>query len=413
MSDSLWDRPEYKPFRDQWDARLKELERRRGYYTGDVYKGLSGMLRWLFPRLGPQIKPLYMPCARAVDIDAGIIPGGWSLKSDAPEPWQAAIKQIDAWSRWMTRGVLFVHWGAQMGLSGLKVCDDREKKQVKIEPLDPRTFIKIRDRLYEQEADRVIICEARHDEAGTEFEYGEVIDASLIKTYKDGQLYGFDGREAEYVNELGAVPVFEARHIETGDPLGECTYDKASAMLDEVNRLASQLGSIIDKHSEPQWMVVGAEQSDLVKSGDNVWFFPGGSDGKPMVAPIDIQGVLAFIDRISINVKESLAELSLDDLRRQANIATATLELQLTELFLKVRRCRPNYDAARVAALRLAGKAGAQFGLKEIAVLDNPLLALDDDRPVLALDPLTKIKIEMAALELEQAKQSQSKIGGQ
>jgi len=160
-------------------------------------------------------------------------------------------------------------------------------------------------------------------------------------------------------------------------------------------------------------MVVGAEQSDLVKSGDNVWFFPGGSDGKPMVAPIDIQGVLAFIDRISINVKESLAELSLDDLRRQANIATATLELQLTELFLKVRRCRPNYDAARVAALRLAGKAGAQFGLKEIAVLDNPLLALDDDRPVLALDPLTKIKIEMAALELEQAKQSQSKIGGQ
>lgn len=404
MSDSIWDLPEFKPFADQWQTRLKQLEKRRSYYTGTAYQSLAGQLGWLYARLAPQIKPLYMPCARAVDIDAGIIPGGWALAEDAPPVWSEAIKQIHAWSRWATRGVLLIHYGAQMGLSGLKVCDDREKKQVKIEPLDPRTFIKIRSRLYEQEADLVIICEERHDETGKPFEYGEVISTLTVRTFKNGIPARFDGRELEYKNELGAVPVFEVRHIETGDPLGECTYDKAAAMLDELNGLASQLARIIDKHAEPQWAIFGADQSDLIKDGDNVWFFPQGADGKPLVAPIDIRGVLTFIQTIAANVKESLPELSFDDLRRQAQIATATVELQLIELVLKVKRCRPNYDAAYIAALRLAGMAGVQMGLADIAVLNDPLLALDDLRPVLPLDPLTRIAIEQAQQNLEQTR---------
>ncbi len=213
--------------------------------------------------------------------------------------------------------------------------------------------------------------------------------------------FGFDGREAEYPNELGFVPFVEVRHVETGEALGECTFQKAIPLLDEVNRLASQLAEIVSRHAEPQWAVIGAEASDLVKSGDNVWFIPQGGDVRPLVAGIDITGVLAFIQEIRDQVHGALPELAFDELRKKDQIATATLELQLMELVLKIRRIRPNYDQGLVNALRLAGRAAATMGLSDVAVLDDEALALDGERAVLPMDPETAMRLEGQRLELE------------
>ena len=70
---------EFKPYRAAWDARRTELKRRRKYYDGTMYSDLTDKLGWLAPRMGKEIKPLFLPLARAVDVDAGIIPGGWTL----------------------------------------------------------------------------------------------------------------------------------------------------------------------------------------------------------------------------------------------------------------------------------------------------------------------------------------------
>ena len=403
---SIFDLDEFKPFAARYQHRVTELVRRRGYYDGTVYKKLKTFLGSILgpeaPKLYQGIKPLYLPLARAVDVDAGIIPGGWSFGEDAPDDWAAARDTVFAWSAWQTDGVLYVHYGAQYGISGLKVVDDRKASQVLVKPVDPTRFLLVGNGRYDPTPRLAIWVEETEDARGEVFEYAEVIDAGAIRTFRDGEPAGFEGREAEYPNELGFVPFVEVRHIETGEALGESTFQKAIPLLDEVNELASYLADIIKKHAEPQWAILGAEATDLVHSGDNVWFIPGGGDAKALVARVDIAGVLEFVREVRDNVHGALPELAFDELRKKDQIATATLELQMMELVLKIKRTRPNYDDGLVRALRRVGQAAAGMGLSDIAVLDDEALALDDERTILPLDPKTAMELEMMQLALEQ-----------
>lgn len=400
---SIFELPEFKPYERIWNIRLKTLNKRASYYDGSIYDDAIGGLSWLKARIGQSIEPLYLPLGSAVDVDAGIIPGGWKLPEDDPksEFWQSAIDTVFDWSNWDTDGVLYVHYGAQYGVSGLRVADLRDVGRVIVQPIDPTLFMTIGMRAYDNTPDMSIMIEKRENTEGKTFEYAEVITPLSIRTFKDGEPASFDGREPEYVNELGFVPIVEVRHIETGKPFGECTFQKAIRLLDSVNRMASDLKTIIDKNSDPQWAISGAEPSELNHSSDNAWFIPMDAKIQILVPQIDIEGVLAFIKEIAINVDRALPERAFDDLRRKDQIATATLELQLMELVLKIKRCRPNYDKGLKLALQMAGKAAETMNLPEIAVLDDEELRFDDQRPILPADEESQIRLEMARLELE------------
>ncbi len=395
-TDSIFNLPEFKAYQMRFMSRQRELLRRKSYYDGSVYKNVRQQLGWLGPRLYKGIKPLYLPLARAVDVDAGIIPGGWTLPPDEPQAktWQTAIDTVFDWSAWATEGVLYIHYGAMYGVSNLKITDLREARRVMISPVNPCCLLLGANGQYDDTPLLSIWVEMRLDSAGEKYEYAEVIDAESVRTFANGQPYGFDEREAEYANELGFVPYVEVCHIKTGEELGESTYQKAIDLLNEVNELASYLADIIKKHAEPQWAISGAEASNLVKSGDNVWFLPGEAKATPMVAGIDIPGVLDFIREVRDQVTGALPELAFDELKQKTQIATATLELQLMELVLKIKRCRPNYDYGLAEALRLAGRAGAGMGLREIAVLDDEELEFDNERPILPLDRETQLRLD-------------------
>lgn len=409
MSESIFERDEFKAYSARWNDRLKQLAYRKGYYDGTIYRNVRdrfealGQLSFsLGPRLYRGTKALFLPMSRAVDVDAGIIPGGWALAEDAPKAWQAAIDQVFNWSDWERDGVLYVHYGAQYGVSGLKVADLRDAKRVMVKPMDPCTFLPIRTGIYDPTPKMCFVIEQRTGDDGEAYEYAEVITPEYVRTFKNGEEYGVDGRDPEYTNDLGFVPIVQVDHLRTGAEYGEATYQKAIPLLDEVNELASYLSDIVKKHAEAQWMVVGAEPSDMTKSGDNIWFIPQGGDAKALVAPIDVAGVLEFIREIRQQVEGSLPELAFDELKSKTQIATATLELQLMELVLKVKRCRPNYDHGLADALRLAGRASASMGVREVALLDDEALRFDRERPVLPLDRATELALEQQALSLEQ-----------
>lgn len=409
---SIFETDEFTGYAAQWAQRQQLLAYRKAYYDGTIYASVRerfAALGKLSPMLGPRLyrgtKALFLMLSRAVDVDAGIIPGGWAFAEDAPAAWETATKQVFAWSDWATDGVLYVHYGAQYGVSGLKVADLREQGRVIIKPLDPCCFMLVRSGQYDRTPRLGIIVEQRTDGAGEAYEYAEVITAEQVRTFVGGEPMGVDGREASYPNELGFVPIVERHHLLTGADLGEATAEKVFPLLDEVNELASYLADIIKKHAEAQWAVIGAEPSDLVKSGDNVWFIPAGGDAKALVAGIDIPGVLAFIEAIRKEVSEGLPELGFAVLIDKDNIATATLEIKMMELVLKIKRTRPNYDHGLADALRMAGRAAKTMAIGELAALDDEALAFDPERPVLPLDKLTQIAIQQAEKALEQPSQ--------
>lgn len=401
MSGSIWQLEEFEPIKPAWDKRIGKLGLMRQYYTGEIYRNVRN-IPMLGPRLYKHTKPLYLPLARAVDVDVGIIPGSWSLSPQSTEEQFAAQKTLFAMSRWIIEGPLYVHFAAQYGITGLKVSDLREEGEIHLQPYDPTTFILVSDYQYDLSPQKAIIVESR-GEGDEAFEYAEVITSEEVRTYKDGDPFGFDGREPVYPNANEFVPMVEVPFLHTGGAWGEPTFEKVIPVLDEANQLASYLAKIIKDHAEAQWAVIGAEPGDLEKSGANVWFIPdAGGDVKAITAAIDVSGVLDFIREIAAEVKGSLPELSFEELRKKDQIATATLELQLMELVLKVNRVRPNLDYGLVAGMQMAGLMAGSMDLPSISPLADEELALDAERPIIPLDPQTKIAIEMQELALEQ-----------
>lgn len=403
MSKTIFDNHEFEPYQRRWNERVKRLELMKSYYTGDIYKGFRD-IPLIGPRLYKGVKPLYLPLSRAVDVDAGIIPGGWELDPDMPnlEALQQAQDTLFDWSDWDVDGVLFVHYGAQYGVTGLKVSDLRDAGIVVMKPIDPIKFMLIHENIYNTQASMAMIIEKQTDENGKDFEYAEIITPDTVRTFKDGQEWGFDGRDAEYANEQGVVPIVEGMHINTGETMGSPTFEKAIPMLDEVNQIASYLGDIIKKNAEPQWAVMGAESTDLFHAGDVVWFVPQGGSVQALVPQVDITGILEFVKEIRDQVFGSLPEMAFDELKGKDQIATATLELQLMELVLKVKRTRPNYDHTLTDAMRIAGMAAQSMGIGEVGILADEGLRMDQNRPILPLDPETEMKLEMQRIELDQ-----------
>lgn len=405
---SIFDTDEFKQYKDRWDTRIKELNRRASYYDGSVYSKTLEPFYRLFPQLVGQIKPLYMLLSRAVDVDTGIIPGGWAVVGEDENPdndWAQARDLAFAWSKWSTEGVLYVHYGAQYGLTGLRISDNPghpEGARVIIQPVDPTTFMLISPSQYDERVAMAIYVEQRSDEVGEPFEYAEVITPETVTTYKNGEPFGFDEREPEAPNPYGFVPFVEIKHKKTGKPFGECTYQMAIPPLDEVNKMATELAGVIGDNRDPQVVIIGAEAGDLERGKDTVWYIPLGGDVKMIVPSIDVVGTLEFIKDVKAEVKDSLPELAFDELKSKTQIATATLELQLMELVLKIHRVRPNYDDGLRQALVMAAQIAGVIGAEDIAALLDPDFGFDPERAVLPMDPEAQLRLEMLQIERDQ-----------
>lgn len=399
MSKSVFDLDEYKAYRRLFDARRGRFSRYWRYYKASVYDNgaLHGspMGQFVLSRIADATRPLFTPLARAVNLDVALIPGGWVLAPESAQH-QAAVDTLFRSSSWPTEGDLFVKYVAAMGEAALYVPDDREGKRVMLQALRPDSYLIVPAGRYDDTPALAILIATGYDAEGKTQEEATVISPTTVKTFINGQPAGVDGRSPSYANALGFVPIVACKN-DPGDGAGEPTFDDAIASLNQVNIQATHLANIIQKHVEPQWAAFGAEAGDLQKSGDLVWFFPEGSDVKAILAAVDFDGVLAFIQEIKTEVKESLPELSLSKLVGVERVAAATIELQMAEAVYKIRRMRKPVDLAVANALRLAGRVASDIGNRELAGLDDELLAFDSERPVIGIDALTRLQIETAS----------------
>lgn len=389
---SVFDLEEFKPYRQAFMARQSRFQRNWRYYKAESYDSpqvRSPMGQFVISRITDAVRPLFTPLARAVNLDVALIPGGWELAPNSTQH-QTAVDTIFRASSWPVEGDMFVKYIAAMGEAALYVVDDREAKQLTMQALRPDSYLLVASGRYNQTPRLAIMLAASEGK-----EEATVIDPQRIRTFINGEPAGIDGRPPAYANALGYVPIAPCKN-DPGDGMGEPTFDDVIASLDQVNIQATHLANIIQKHVEPQWAAFGAEAGDLEKSGDLVWFFPEGSDVKAILAAVDFEGVLAFIQDIKAEVKDGLPELSLSKLVGVERVAAATIELQMAEAVFKIRRMRKPVDLAVANALRLVGRAAAEMGRPDLAGLDDPTLDLNADRAVITLDALTRLQLESA-----------------
>lgn len=403
---SIFETDEFKGLEKSFQARKTRYRKMWGYFKANYsrvgeFATPMGSMAGLF--IANQVKTLFQPMARAVHIDTALIPGRWKLDPGA-EQYADAWQTLQRDSKWPVCGDHMVRYAAAMGESGLMIVDNRNAGEVTLQPIRPETYVTRQVGPYDSRIAQLVTVSYRGDD-----ELATVYEPARIRTFENGQPKGVGGRPASYENKLGFVP-FVSCLFDTGDGQGEPTFDDTIVMLDAVNEQASYLAEIIKKHAEPQWAAFGADAGELTKSGDSVWFFPEGSDLKAILATVDIVGVLEFIKEIKTEMKESLPELAFSRLVGIERIAAATIELQLAEPVMKIRRLRKPVDLAVADAIRLAGLAAANMarlktgipedkkaGLDQVATLANlPEPGFDAERPVIDIDALTLAELETA-----------------
>lgn len=383
---SIWELSEFRERAWQFHERRAEFLRRRSYLDGSRYSGVVAALGWLGPRASALIRPLYLPCQRAVNLDSGIVPGfptRWAFARDVPAAVQAEAARVLRASRWDVEGLLWVARGAANGNAVLRVA--YRSGEVVLQSVDPANVLV-------DETDAIYVDTIRRD--GKVVEYAEHVTFNTIRVFYDGDLVYESG------NPLRAVPYVESFHIANGAPIGDCAHQIAMVLLDEVNRVATDISDLIQRHKEPQWGIIGAESAELQR-GDNVWFVPQGGDFKVLTADIDVPGFLEFLREIAKQLEKAMPELAFDELTSKDFVATPTVELQLLELVLLIRRVRPNYDDALSRALWLAAHLTDEY--PALLAYDGEQL-FDQERGVLPTDRGAALDLELKRYQVERAR---------
>lgn len=409
-SKSVFELPEFKHYQNRFQERAIRFGRYRLYYSGKIYDDHAFKLAH---KLYAQTKALLSFLARAVDLDVALVPGvmkPWELAEGTPEKVVAAQSALYEASSWDTEGDSWLEDGATCGEGMLKIVPDEATRQIRMQRLRPELCLLTKhfDAESQQAVDLALIVDrSMTDHEGEQFEYAEAITPTEIRTYRNGAPHGFHGNPDRYPNPLGFVPVVLTKNDADCRP----TFAKALPQVDSVNELASYLGDIIGRHIEPQWFAAGVDPSDFTKDGGNVWIAPP-PDAKiqALVADIDIEGTLHFVQELKEETKSNLPELAFDDLRAKDQIAAETLEIQLIELDAKIWKMRRRYDAGMVDAHMMAAMASVTYGFGDLAVLLAPH-GFDWKRPVRPFSEFEQIRMEEARLNLELLRSATSPEG--
>lgn len=402
--------PEFRGYEARFNQRASTFGQYRRYYTGKIYDDSAFKLAH---KLYAQTKALLSFLARAVDLDVALVPGvqqPWELAEGTPAAIIAAQKTLYEWSSWDTEGDSWLEDGATCGEAMIKVVPDMDRRTVQMQRLKPELAM-LTPHIDPETGALVdlalIIDRSIVDQEGKQYEYAEAITPTQIRTYRNGEPHGYHGNPDRYDNPLGFVPVTRTKNDAECRP----TFAKALPQIDSVNELASYLGDVIGRHVEPQWFAAGVDVGEFQKSGKNVWVAPNPDASiDALIAAIDIEGVLHFVQELKEETKANLPELAFDDLRAKDQIAAETLEIQLIELDAKIWKMRRRYDAGLTDAHQMAAMAAVTLGIPDVAVLLAPH-NFDYKRPIRPISEFDQIRLEEARLNLELLRSATSPEG--
>lgn len=371
---------------DSYDSRLARYQLYALYESNDVYTSLNRYAPALKAnaKLYQFIRGIYNPISRLVDIETAKVYGGsidWTNDlrtgaipiTGADETLLKSITRILKWSQFGSQKSLLVRTGAMTGDVFLSVVDDLDRQRVRLEVLDPRKVVECEhDEV--GNVKRIVISYMMDDEQGKAFRYTKEIDTEWFRTYRDDGLYAFHkGINGEPIdkwpNDYGFVPVRHIQHRNVGKEFGTTSFAKTLPKINELNDQASLLNDQIRKVVKVTWAVLGGTLPDTrqgdpeARDGVLTINLPEGTDIKAMVVPLDIAGVIAAMDKLTVEIENDMPQLSLQAIRKAGGDATGVAIRNLyNDAVDLIEEVQGNYDAGLIAAIQMAISMGAVHG---------------------------------------------------
>lgn len=345
------------------------------------------------------IRNIYNPTNRCVEFWKWMIWGGildpQALETGAipirteNQALRTAISQLWRDSNWAANKDLVSQWGSELGDVGLKIVDDTDKEQVRLQVIHPKM---IKDLTLDPNGyvKGYVLQEERYlDNRKVTFQeecWRAPDDDTNIHfaTYKDGQLYAWNDIAAEWTEPYGFVPFVAIQHIRTGMTYGWAEIHTVRVKIQELDDLASKLHDYIRKVIDPVWLFnfkkpkdgidLRAQQTAATTSNPQPIreelpaLYVGDKDakGQPLVtAEVDIAKAATEVQNVIAELERDLPELQMDIWTAGQYTTGKALKNARQRVERKVIQRRPEYDSALVRAQQMAVAIGGFRGYEK------------------------------------------------
>lgn len=332
-----------------------------------------------------------------------------------------AIANLWRWSNWQTtKGVCSLH-GAVMGDVGIQVIDDVDRKKVYLQLVHPATLTDVILDHYGNIKGYTIEEKREHpDYKDREVDYKEIASRDgknvVYKTFMNNRPYPWNGKQAEWAEPYGFIPMVLIQHNNVGISWGWSELHAGRGKFQEVDDLASKLGDQIRKMVDAPWLLAGVKKprGRVRVSGDEatidfthpgreeipILYADSGAQAHSLVTNLDIGATGNHIGTVLSELERDYPELQMDIWSASGNISGRALRTARQRVSEKVYERRAIYDDAltRVQMMALAiGGLRNYEDFKGLSLESYDRGALDHqigDRPVFTQDPLDDIEVE-------------------
>lgn len=383
---------------DEYNSRRLRYSMYAAGYENTSYRNIH---EWAQGRrvkygLGKYIRDIYNPTAQLVDFHissvwrgslAPLLVGGavpLVVGGDNEDAVRLAADNLLRVSNFEVGKNITVMKGCNLGDVGLKVVDDIQRGQARIEVIDPSD---IEDVVMENGIVKAyMLSRWQNDEHGILAKFTETAergdnDEVIFRTYVNDRLAVWEGNESdEWVEAYGFIPFVAIQHRNVGRLWGWAELHPIVGKIMEVDDQASMLSDYVRKSvnapallsgmAKPSTKITittsdatsdapqpGREENKILWAGDNVQ-----ASYTPMIAGLSISEVVSNIQNIMASIESDMPELrkSIWDISGDPSGIALSTAREPTEA--KIISRRSNYDAGLVRVMQMGIAIGGQRG---------------------------------------------------
>ena len=358
------------------------LEERARETTLDGHTARTAQLKSLYAF----IQSFYNPVTQTVDMDVDSIFGGEGVHFDAEgDNQQESLDEIVFDSNLEIEAANLVRYGATNGDVYIRVHWDSIEGTVKLFVYTPDMARLVYNPHDKTNPDYGVVSYDYNeivDEVNEEHNRTDIITATSVMTYRDGELYDFDETTVGGMmnNPLGYVSLHHVKNLDIGKDQGVNTFHHIIPTLDAINEVFSFLVNIVKINADPTILAFGIQQGEMEKGkSDNpytstVFYIPSASGDQADVRMLEWTGnlpdVLGLLKEIKEDVVNALPEMHVSKMQQQGAYSGQALNAMMFAFIRKISRMRKTYTHALALALSQAMWLKAWFEDANIADYD-------------------------------------------
>jgi hypothetical protein len=201
------------------------------------------------------------------------------------------------------------------------------------------------------------------------YTYTEIITDQFVEEYINDEL--IDSHE----NGLGVIPIVHIANIEVpGSPWGLSDIADIISINREYNEQATNISEIIDYHSAPVTVIIGAKASNLEKGPRKVWGgLPKDARVENLENNVDLEWAIAYLDTLKTAMHEmtGVPVSALGQSQPVSNTSGVALAIQYQPMMLRYHRKLIQYSAGLAKV--------NEFALRTLFIFEPETLVYDPD----------------------------------